>query len=331
MEVFREVEAVMRKLKAGILIIITAACVFSGCSRPDNTAADYIEPAVLSSVLTDAPSRTEQEESAVQAFALADDGIDDEPEATAEQVITAEITSAAVTAGAAPVITETVPEVTTLAPVIIPEKTPRAENDKWLALTFDDGPGKYTQDILDLLEKHGGKATFFVVGTYVWKYRDVVRNIFAQGSEAAGHSWHHYNLTQIDAQSVKDQITYTDNAILSAAGVSPPKFFRPPYGSYNELVREAAREVGAALILWNIDPSDWQERNANAIYERIMEKAKDGAIILCHDAYETTAEAMARVIPDLIAQGYKLVTVSELLGETLMPGLAYYSERNIKE
>jgi peptidoglycan/xylan/chitin deacetylase (PgdA/CDA1 family) len=81
--------------------------------------------------------------------------------------------------------------------------------------------------------------------------------------------------------------------------------------------------------MWNIDSNDWRTRDADVIYEYIMEKAVNGGIILCHDIYASTAEAMERVIPGLIEQGFKLVTVSELLGE-IVPGLVYYSERNVR-
>ena len=317
----------MRKIITGILIIITAVSVVTGCSKAEN-AADYIAPA-LASISADEPTMQEEEPAAVQAIAFIEETAGETAIETTEKITETTPVTTAATEASTETVAETAPEPPPLPPVVIPQKPPRAANDKWLALTFDDGPGRYTQKILDLLEYHGGRATFFVVGAYVWNQRQVINNIIAQGSEAAGHSWHHYNLTQIDEQAVKDQITYTDNAILSITGVSPPKFFRPPFGAYNNIVREAAREIGTAIVLWNIDPRDWQRRDADYLYDYIMDKAADGAVILCHDIYETTAQAMERVIPDLIEQGYKLVTVSELLGETLTAGLIYYSEKHI--
>jgi len=321
----------MRKIKAGVLIIIflTAVCIFSGCAETEE-AAEYIEPTLASEILIDEPAQDEimQEEPAVQAIAFIEE-TEEKTIGTTEKIEeTTRADTTTVPATEPPVLTEPPEPKPAAAPVIIPAKPPRDNGEKWIALTFDDGPGRYTQQILDLLEYHGGKATFFVLGAYVWNQRQIIRNMIEQGSEAAGHSWHHYNLTELEEQEIKDQITYTDNAILHVTGVPPPKFFRPPFGAYDDAVKDAAREVGSAIIMWNIDSRDWRHRNADYIYDYIMERAENGAIILCHDIHETTAEAMERIIPELIEQGYKLVTVSELLGETT-PGLLYYSEHRI--
>ena len=204
-------------------------------------------------------------------------------------------------------------------------RPPRDPNEKLIALTFDDGPSRHTRRILEALEEHGGQATFFVLGSRVWNYREVVKSIIEQGSEVAGHSWHHLDFTLLDEQEVKDQIIYTDNAISNITGIPTPPFIRAPFGHFNESVMRTAKEHGVALIQWSVDTLDWRHRNADFIFEYIMQNAGNGSIILAHDLYESTAAAMERAIPALIEQGYRLVTVSYLLGETV-PGRVYYSE-----
>ena len=208
----------------------------------------------------------------------------------------------------------------------LPPRSPRDPNEKLIALTFDDGPSRHTQRLLDILAEHNSVATFFVLGDRVWDHRQILQNMIAQGSEAAGHAWHHVDLTRVaERQYIKDQITYTDNAIAAVTGERPPPFFRPPYGHFNDTVRDVARELGVALIHWNINPNDWRYRNADTIYSYIMRNAQNGGIVLLHDIHVTTVDAMERVIPSLIAQGFRLVTVSYLLRETV-PGNIYFSE-----
>ena len=104
---------------------------------------------------------------------------------------------------------------------------------------------------------------------------------------------------------------------------------RPPYGSCNDTVREQASAAGIALVNWSVDTLDWKHKDADKVYASIMADAKDGAIILCHDLHKTTVDAMERVIPDLLAQGYQLVTVSQLLtaeGETIQPGSLHFKQ-----
>ena len=207
----------------------------------------------------------------------------------------------------------------------LPQRPPRNPDEKLIALTFDDGPSRHTQRLLDILAKYDSVATFFVLGGRVWDHRYIMQNMIAQGSEAAGHAWHHVDLTRLEAQDIKDQITYTDNAIAAVTGERPPPFFRPPFGHFNSIVREVAQELGVALIHWNINPNDWRYRDADFIYEYIMYNARNGGIVLLHDIHETTVDAMERVIPSLVERGFRLVTVSYLLGETV-PGNVYFSE-----
>lgn len=195
-----------------------------------------------------------------------------------------------------------------------------------VALTFDDGPSAHTARLLDIFASHGGKGTFFVVGNMIDGKADTVRRTAQEGHEVAGHSWNHRQLTKLSTEELKDQIMNTRAKIYEVTGVDTT-LVRPPYGSYNDQVQSVAGQLGVALVNWSVDTLDWKHKNADKIYNVIMEQAKDGAIILCHDLHKTTVDAMERVIPDLIAKGYQLVTVSELLssqGKAVSAGSMYF-------
>ena len=181
-----------------------------------------------------------------------------------------------------------------------------------IALTFDDGPSANTGRILDVLKQYNGRATFFVTGNRVANYRGTILRAQELGCEIAGHSWNHKDLTKLSESSIRAQILDVEKAIYSVTGVSPP-IYRPPYGAQDSKVRRVSGELGYALIMWSVDTLDWKYRNANYIYNAVMKGESDGAIVLCHDLHSTTADAMERVIPELVSRGYQLVTVSELI------------------
>jgi peptidoglycan/xylan/chitin deacetylase (PgdA/CDA1 family) len=196
-----------------------------------------------------------------------------------------------------------------------------------IALTFDDGPSKYTSQILDILERYDVRATFCVLGNLVNARSDVVQRAADLGNQVIGHSWNHSNLSKLSADEIRAQLSETNNIIESVTGIAP-SIFRPPYGAYNNTVKDISRELGLAILYWSVDTLDWKTRNADAIFNAVMKDVSDRAIILHHDLYGSTAEAMERVIPELIAQGYQLVTTSELLlqsNDTLEAGRIYYS------
>jgi peptidoglycan/xylan/chitin deacetylase (PgdA/CDA1 family) len=195
-----------------------------------------------------------------------------------------------------------------------------------IALTFDDGPSKVTPRILDLLSQYGARATFCVVGNRVNSYPDIVRRVVAENSELIGHSWDHKQLTKLSADAIQAELAKTKDMIYETAGVSPT-LYRPPYGAVNNSVKAVSASLGLSIINWSIDTKDWKSRNAESVYQAVMSHAADGGIILCHDLYGSTADAMERVIPELIARGYQLVTVSELLSASGAPveaGNVYY-------
>ena len=194
-----------------------------------------------------------------------------------------------------------------------------------VALTFDDGPSRHTERILDLLEEYGGRATFFVVGSRVRSHNNTVARAADMGNEIANHSFSHANLTLLSEYAIKREIQLASGAIEAVVGFSPT-IMRPPFGAVNNRVERVAGDMGYSIIIWNLDTLDWKYRNPTRIYNVIMSKVQDGSVILLHDLHETTADAMEQVIPRLVSEGYHLVTVSELLeyfnGE-LEPGIVY--------
>ncbi|MBQ6845027.1 MAG: polysaccharide deacetylase family protein [Agathobacter sp.] len=181
-----------------------------------------------------------------------------------------------------------------------------------IALTFDDGPSKHTERLLDMFANYGGKGTFFVVGNLIDNRQETLNRMVSEGHEIGGHSWDHRQLTKLSSEDMTNEIMNTRAKIYSLTGVDTT-IMRPPYGSYNDETKRICAENGIVIINWSLDTLDWKYRDADKVYDAIMSQVKDGDIILCHDLHGSTVEAMERVIPDLIAQGYQLVTVSELL------------------
>ena len=196
-----------------------------------------------------------------------------------------------------------------------------------VALTFDDGPSKFTSQILDTLENYGARATFCVVGNLVNARADTVKRASDMGCEIIGHSWDHRDLSKLGADDIKNQLDSTSAVIESVTG-APTRLYRPPYGAVNGTLKSVSAELGYAIIYWSVDPLDWKTRNADKVYNAIMSGTGNRAIVLSHDLYGTTADAMERVIPELLSAGYQLVTVSELMyysGKTMEAGVVYYS------
>lgn len=210
----------------------------------------------------------------------------------------------------------------TLEPIFSPAPTidPTAYQDKKLvALTFDDGPSRRaTGRILDTLEEYGVVATFFVVGKASPSQEDseslkrdrhaLMKRAVEMGCEIGNHTMEHKYLTQLTALEILEQINGVNDIVFEATGTTPT-LVRPPYGSKSQLVFDT---VQFPLILWSIDTRDWETRNADKTYNAVMNYVRDGDIVLMHDLYESTAEAVERIVPALLEQGFTLVTVSQL-------------------
>lgn len=194
-----------------------------------------------------------------------------------------------------------------------------------IALTFDDGPGIYTQRLLDILKNHDAKATFFVVGNRASYQKDILKRMADEGHEVGNHTFNHLSLKNLEHQEIRDQILIAKNIIESATGKAN-KLVRAPYGDLSSDVYAVGGELNVTFIHWSLDTLDWMTRDPQMIYNEIFSRVTDGDIILLHDIHESTIDAMEMVIPELINNGYKLVTVSELLTENsdyIYPGAVY--------
>lgn len=198
-----------------------------------------------------------------------------------------------------------------------------------VALTFDDGPSTgATNRILDTLEKYGAVATFFDVGYRVESYPEVTQREKALGCEIGSHSYDHKDFTTLTAAQIQADHNKT-NAVFQKAIGETPTLFRPPYGSTNATVQQNSPY---AIVTWSVDTLDWKSRNADSILAAIQKEGNlDGKVILMHGIYDSTADAVEKLVPSLLEQGYQLVTVSEMIqyhiGEAPAQGKVYgYSQ-----
>ena len=195
-----------------------------------------------------------------------------------------------------------------------------------VAITFDDGPNpETTTPMLDALEENYAKATFFCLGQNAGYYPETVQREYNLGMEVGTHTYSHVVLTKLDASALDSEISKSVDAIDKAIGVKPT-LMRPPYGAVNKTVLSAVGGYNLCCMNWSLDTEDWKTKNADATYKEVM-KAQDGDVVLLHDIHEYNVDAVKRFVPDLIAEGFQLVTVPELYearGETLEPATVHY-------
>ena len=184
---------------------------------------------------------------------------------------------------------------------------------KVIALTFDDEPGPYTAQLLDILDQHGAKATFFLIGSKVSSQANVVSSIHACDHQLGNHSWSHPELPKLPVDQIAGEIDRTNDAVKQATGVTPA-ILRPPYGAVNGVVLEQLRLRGMSSILWSVDTRDWVDRNSDIVCSRAVAGAHPGAVILMHDIHQTSVGATPCILNALKQQGYSFVTVQGLLG-----------------
>jgi peptidoglycan/xylan/chitin deacetylase (PgdA/CDA1 family) len=181
---------------------------------------------------------------------------------------------------------------------------------KLAALTFDDGPGTYTQAVLDALAAKHVPATFFVLGSAAAGNKAMIKKIKAAGHEVGSHSWSHPDLTKVSAERLRSEISRT-NAVIGGGS-----FLRPPYGTYNAAVAAEARAQGLRIALWTVDTRDWEHPEVDSIMSFVKAQTKPGAIILMHDGGKnrsSTVAAIPIIVDWLFAHGYSLTTVERLL------------------
>lgn len=179
---------------------------------------------------------------------------------------------------------------------------------KVVALTFDDGPSKYTEEILEILRENNAYGTFFVIGNKVEIYKETMQKMVSYGNEIGNHSYNHKWLTKLTESDLQEQITKTQDIIYSVTGYTPT-IIRPTYGSVSNKLQ---KQLSLDIVMWTVDTSDWKYKSTDRIVKEATSKTKDLDIILMHDTHKRTAEALKKIIPELQRQGFKFVTVSEL-------------------
>ena len=199
-----------------------------------------------------------------------------------------------------------------------------AEEPRYVALTFDDGPsGRYTRRLLEGLEQRQVKATFLLCGYRLKEDPRTAKKIFAAGHEIGLHGYSHDDMGKMDKKAAAKEIA--DTLALLPEGCRPA-FLRPPGGSSGEGVVCAAREAGFALLGWSVDPRDWAIRDAVAVQAAVLADVQDGDVILLHDMSDSSVDAALGIIDSLLGQGFTFVTVSQLAsirGITPQPGVNY--------
>ena len=201
-----------------------------------------------------------------------------------------------------------------------PTPAPTTGN-KVIALTFDDGPGPYTEKLLDILDKYDAKATFFLIGSKVSARANTLRRMQSRGHQLGNHSWSHPELNKVSAEQLASEIDQTNNAIKQAVGTKP-NIIRPPYGAFNRAVLEQFRQRGMSAVVWSVDTRDWADRNSEIVCSRAVAGARNGAVILMHDIHQTSVNAVPCILDSLKQQGYSFVTVQNLIGD-MTPGAVY--------
>ena len=187
--------------------------------------------------------------------------------------------------------------------------------EKQVAITFDCAWGADDiEQILTTLNEEGIKTTFFMVGDWMRKYPDAVKQIAAEGHDIASHSDKHPHVTQMSKEDIKKDIRFAHNTIKELTG-QDANLYRAPYGEYNDAVVEAAAECGYYIIQWDVDSLDWKNYGKQEMIDRVL-KHKDlapGSIILLHNATKYTKDALPHIIKGLKLKGYDIVPVSELI------------------
>ncbi len=204
--------------------------------------------------------------------------------------------------------------------VVINRKIDKSK--KMIALTFDDGPNYNTSKVIDVLNKYDIKATFFVLGSRAINNKDILKKMADSGMEIGNHTYNHLLLTKYDENKIRSEIEDTSEVIYSATK-KRPKLLRPSYGSVNNKIKKVAN---MPIIIWDIDTLDWKYHNSKRITSRVVNKVRDGDIILMHDIYSASLNALSNIIPILQGNGYEFVTIDELFyykGISLENGKVY--------
>jgi peptidoglycan/xylan/chitin deacetylase (PgdA/CDA1 family) len=193
-----------------------------------------------------------------------------------------------------------------------------------VALSFDDGPSGSTPEVLDILDEYSARATFFMIGSWIERMPEIVRDAASRGHEVANHTWTHADGDRVrELATLRDEVAQTSRVIERTVD-APPKLLRPPYGSDPGRYARVAAECGLeATVLWSVQTFDWQDpEDASSIVDQVTAEAEPGAIVLFHDGHRLknderprrpTVEALPDALEWLRSNGYGMTTVSELL------------------
>lgn len=184
------------------------------------------------------------------------------------------------------------------------------EQASQIALTFDDGPSMYTEELLDGLKERDVKATFFVIGKNAETYPAVVKREAEEGHLVGNHTYNHVEISRLSVTEAREEIEKT-NQILENLTQKRIEYVRPPFGVWEEELED----LEMMSVLWTIDPLDWTTKNTNEIVNKVVTQAEENDIILLHDCYESSVQAALRLIDLLQAEGFEFVTVDELIME----------------
>lgn len=184
------------------------------------------------------------------------------------------------------------------------------ENNKKIALTFDDGPHPYyTEQLLDGLKERGVVATFFVTGEHASLHSDVIKRMHEEGHLIGNHTYSHMQLQNSNREKFKEELIITNQVIENIIG-EEVCYVRPPYGTWDKTLEG---DLNMIPVLWTIDPLDWCSDDVSCVVDKVTNKVKDNDIILMHDYYDTTVTAALKIVDELLEEGYVFVTVEEIL------------------
>ncbi len=191
-------------------------------------------------------------------------------------------------------------------------------NSMKIAITFDDGPHpSLTPRILEILERYGVKATFFMVGVNVVNYPEVAKAVIDAGHEVGNHTFSHLTVAGVGERTLQAEVERCEDALEELCEYRP-QVFRPPQGALDPCVTQYAKEADYSVVLWSLDTKDWEVKDAQRIAHTVLSQVRAGDIILLHDYIgrkSKTPEALEVLLPELLAHGFEPVTVRELLSD----------------
>lgn len=191
------------------------------------------------------------------------------------------------------------------------EKTGKMQRDlpPKIALTFDDGPSRYTEKLLEGLKERGVKASFFMIGESAERNQDLVRRVKEEGHLIGNHTYHHVDITKLPDEKAREELKEMDRVIYEILG-EHVEYMRPPFGVWQEKLEQ---EIDVLPVMWTIDPLDWTTKNVEEIVNKVVTQAGENDIILLHDCYESSVDAALQIVDVLKAEGYEFVTVDQLI------------------